>query len=412
MADLTTSLAALTRRRGGEETPEREASGRDRFVNATAGGGHRRRRVPRGGLALLAAAAVVVSLALLMWPASVLRYELRGASGAEQGYVQASAGPATVAFSDGTTVTVEQGSAARIVEVTQVGARVLLERGRATVQVVPSDSARWTLAAGPYLVTVTGTHFEMGWTPAEDRFELVLHEGTVTVRGPQLEGGLAMRAGQRLVARVGEGDLQLGPIPRAGASSAAEAGSPPQQADGSADAAAPSAPASVAHTPTEATPETGVRKSDAPSWSLLVAGGEYQRVIDEARAIGTQAVLQAGPLDQLLALSEAARYRGEGALARRALTALRDRFATSPAAKTAAFLLGRMSEGSPSSAIAWYDRYLAEAPAGPYAAEALGRKLHLLTKSDRAAARDVAKQYLAAYPKGAYAALARELSQR
>jgi hypothetical protein len=89
---------------------------------------------------------------------------------------------------------------------------------------------------------------------------------------------------------------------------------------------------------------------------------------------------------------------------------VRQRFAGSDAARTAAFLLGRMSEGSPASAITWYDTYLGEAPAGTFAAEALGRKMALLDRSGRrSAARTIAKQYLARYPKGAYAELANQL---
>jgi hypothetical protein len=99
-------------------------------------------------------------------------------------------------------------------------------------------------------------------------------------------------------------------------------------------------------------------------------------------------------------------------VARRSLVALRERFAQSSAGVTAAFMLGRMSEGAPSAAIAWYDRYLSEAPNGTYAAEALGRKLHLLSSARPADARAVAQQYLAAYPNGAYASLARKLLAR
>ena len=71
-----------------------------------------------------------------------------------------------------------------------------------------------------------------------------------------------------------------------------------------------------------------------------------------------------------------------------------------------------MAAGSPSVAVGWYDRYLAEAPGGPYAAEALGRKLQLLAKNDATRAKVTAKQYLMANPNGAYAELARKLLGR
>ena len=147
------------------------------------------------------------------------------------------------------------------------------------------------------------------------------------------------------------------------------------------------------------------------TWAALVADGEYDAVLAQAEARGIDAVMQGGSAGELVALGDAARYRGRGDVARRCLIALREHHAGHQAAVSAAFLLGRMSEGSPSSAIGWYDRYLAEAPGGAYAAEALGRKLALMAKTSPSAARGVAKQYLAAYPRGAYAELARKLAR-
>jgi hypothetical protein len=136
-------------------------------------------------------------------------------------------------------------------------------------------------------------------------------------------------------------------------------------------------------------------------------------VLSEAQARGIDSVLGSGSLDDLVALADAARYAGRGDLAQRALQSVRSRFASSPAARTAAFLLGRMAEGgAPSAAIGWYDRYLAEAPGGAFASEALGRKMLLLRTSSPAQARAVAKQYLKSFPKGGYAQVARDIVGR
>jgi hypothetical protein len=60
-------------------------------------------------------------------------------------------------------------------------------------------------------------------------------------------------------------------------------------------------------------------------------------------------------------------------------------------------------------ALTWYDTYLAEAGGGPYASEALGRKLTLLARVDRERARKVARTYLQRFPQGNEAELARSL---
>jgi hypothetical protein len=61
--------------------------------------------------------------------------------------------------------------------------------------------------------------------------------------------------------------------------------------------------------------------------------------------------------------------------------------------------------------LAWYDRYLGEAPRGRYAAEALGRKMLVVQKlRGSEAARPLAEDYVRRYPDGAYAELAHKLA--
>jgi len=84
-----------------------------------------------------------------------------------------------------------------------------------------------------------------------------------------------------------------------------------------------------------------------------------------------------------------------------------------PRSLDAIFLLGRVEElraQGAAQAIARYDEYLAQAPAGPYAAEALGRKMILIDQREGpSAARPLADEYLQRFPGGSYAGAARAL---
>ena len=98
---------------------------------------------------------------------------------------------------------------------------------------------------------------------------------------------------------------------------------------------------------------------------------------------------------------------------RRALLAQRRRFPGSPRAADAAFFLGRLDENGGRGhgpALAWYERYLDEAPRGSYVAEALGRKMIAVEELHGAgAARNVAEQYILRFPHGSYAGAAHAL---
>jgi TolA-binding protein len=133
-------------------------------------------------------------------------------------------------------------------------------------------------------------------------------------------------------------------------------------------------------------------------------------VLSLAEQRGLQACLDACSRADLNALADASRLAGHEATAQRALLAQRSRFPGSSEAAAAAFLLGRAAEQRRDpKAVEWYDRYLAEAPSGRFAGDALGRKLLLVAKGDAPAGRELAKQYLARFPSGPYASHARSL---
>jgi len=240
------------------------------------------------------------------------------------------------------------------------------------------------------------------------------------VRGPGAVEGIALHAGQSLRARDGDG-IHVSSLDRTAASSAVaphpsptvpDPGLPPASpSEVSVPSSAPIAPpASVsAQASPSASPPPGDRSTT--SWTDLVAKGRHEQVLAEARERGVPAVLSSATAADLLALADASRYGGDGAMAPRTLQALRDRFAGTKASTDAAFLLGRMADdaGSTAAAIRWYDTHMAEG--GSFSAESLGRKMIAVRKSGGdAAAIALARQYLERYPRGPHATVARGLT--
>jgi hypothetical protein len=337
--------------------------------------------------------------ALYLTRTPALDFTVEGAGVAEGGYLQApAAAGAAVRFSDGTEVQLERQSRGRVAWTDARGARVMLEHGRARVKVVPRKGSRWQFDAGPCVVQVTGTRFEMRWSDADQVLEVSLTNGSVIVRGPPAPNGMTMHAGQRLVMDVRQGFARLEALENAAPAVASE----------SAAASEPSGPRELPPASGPA-PARAERRSD--SWSERVLAGDFGTVLREARHGRIDDVLRrAGPAD-LMALAEAARYSGETALARRTLGAVRARFPGSGQSNKAAFLLGRMAEdgdGDLTGALEWYGRYLADAPEGAFRDEALGRKMTAtLQLAGQARARPLAEEYLRRFPNGSYAAPAR-----
>lgn len=386
-------LARVARLLGERVDEPRHAAGRERLLSALA-----KRAPPSTGqrVLLLAAAfalAAVVGVVRGRRPAQ-LEYRVSGPVVADGPWlgVAPSGGIVAMRFSDGTEVDLGPGSKGRVAEVTAGGARVVLGAGALQARVVHRPAARWTVAAGPYTIEVTGTAFDVGWSTAGEELELSLHDGSVIVRGPSLPDGLRVAAGQRLVARARTGEAQLSsllaPQPHADSPALGSAGR---------DAEEPS--------PVHPAPRP------LPTWSEMLADGNFRGVLDAAETRGTEVSLSRGSLADVVALADAARYLHDRALAKRGLLAERSRFAGSAEARGAAFVLGRMADdgGSRDEAIRWYDTYLTESPGGPFVAEALGRKLVASAESgDAVGARAVAREYLRRFPHGAHAGYAHD----
>jgi len=418
-ADRDAALSRLGRlaraELSGDVSPDQASKARWRFRESLAretSGSHAARWF--GGALAAAFVAGGVFFGFRTFSRAPLTFEVDSAEVGNHDYflVPATSPSAHVRFSDGSDITLEPGARGRVAELRADGAAIGLESGKASLRVVHRAGTRWSVNAGPFAIAVTGTAFDVGWSGTDELFEVNLRSGSVTVKGPMATSGIQLSAGERLVANLKEGQLRVehtvataNSAPRGALASSAGSDtggsadeSAPRRIDGSqARAGAGAVGAGIA--------------DPKPNWGKRVAAGDFDAVLAEAHESGLDTVLSRSSLQDLVALGDAARYRGRSDVARRALLAQRERFAASTAARTAAFLLGRLAESEPETAIGWYDRYLGEAPNGEFASEALGRKLVAVQSvSGPQAARPIAKEYLRRFPRGAYATKARELA--
>jgi TolA-binding protein len=294
------------------------------------------------------------------------------------------------------------------------------------LDVVKRGGADWNVRAGGYRVAVTGTSFSVEVDDSE-QLSVDLFAGSVIVTGPLAPSGLPVNAGQRLSVEPANGRVRLLPLSDLESRPRAAAGNDP--AEPSSEPEVEPVPVNDDAEPTlepEAEPKPPVRKRARPrtratkpavkpavtpaSWPSRVAAGDFHGVLAEAAQLGLESVLHGAEREELQALADAARYGRQGATARGALSALRRRFEGSSRAVQAAFFLGRLAEaeGQAGEAIAWYGSYLVKEPAGPYAAEALGRKLAIVTRQGAgAAATQLAQEYLQRFPRGPHSSLAK-----
>jgi len=394
------------------------------------------------GLAATAALALLIPRALHHRDSTAerdlppLAVRLEGASLGGDGAIQAPVGAApALRFEDGTRIDLGPGTKGRLASVDGHGAHVAITDGSAAVDVVPRPHARWQVDAGPFTIHVHGTVFTAAWNAAEGRLDVRLRRGSISVDGPLTTGAIPMRAGQRLTVAVHESRVLLRPDDQAGAplgraqllqrddgdqKGRDEDDRPVAHAGGDVSNAPPDvaprlAPAPAAIRAPARLPREARELRDghgARAWPAALAAGDFATIVEEAsRDLG--GVLRTAGSDDLAALADAARYQRRDDLARRALTAQRQRFPRSPHAVDAAFFLGRLDEnggGGLIRALRWYDRYLEEAPSGVYAAEALGRRMIALRELyGSAGARPVAELYVRRFPRGSYAGAAHAL---
>ena len=352
--------------------------------------------------------------------------------------------PVPVRFTDGSALQLAPGARARVAELTTQGATVELDHGAATVSVRHRKTTRWSVRAGPFLVRVTGTRFRVDWSPNDQSFELQVFEGEVRVTGPDtpervVRGGGELRVGPKVeapqttpapVAKPPPTSSENATLPQTPkverrASSTRPPASelklklPPKQAEsdaGGATAAQPRSPEPEA----AAEPESEISSSEEPTqepappsepWKLFFERGDYAQALTELSPEEIERALWQADSAQLMELGAAAR-RANDRRAGYIYSVVRSRFAGARASADAAFMLARMyfHTGAPQMAATWLETYLREQPDGRFAREAAGRLVEAYQQAaDIDRARVAAERYLARYPEGPHAALARSV---
>jgi ferric-dicitrate binding protein FerR (iron transport regulator) len=334
-------------------------------------------------------------------PREALTYMVNGRLPSRAGAIgDASAAEPVLSFSDGTRIELGPLARGRVVELGRHGARIALDEGKAHVQVVHRTGAAWLFEAGPFLISVHGTAFSLGWNTKQSRLDVHMESGVVSVKGPLSGGEVFLRAGQTLSVTLNDQGTPKENTTRDGANSPPLAPVP----------ASPLAPVGSL----EPSPRSSAgRSSAAARWVAQLADGDAAAVVADAQRRGLYRVLDSSSSEDLAALADAARYERKDNLARRALLAQRHRFPRSVRAAEASFLLGRLDDGfrnGAERALGRYDQYLEEAPEGAYVSETLGRKMMDLDRTHRQTeARAIATDYLRRFPGGTYSRAAEAL---
>lgn len=413
----------------------------------------RRGRLSRRLTVVLAAAAVMVAASLVFWlplgEARRLTMSVRGAEIIEptaKWWSVERGQSVPVSFSDGSLVNLVSGTRARVTRVSAVGAELIVESGKAQVRVVPRKNASWKFNLGPYVVNVLGTHFDVAWQPETDTFELTLYKGRVQISGCIFGDGRPVVAGERVRAFCGARRLETTLVGKLASQAGTQAskgvapsgvGDEPRQAQSPSEELLPSEKAlrgAMGGVPTSlrrstVAAEPAVRAGGAEqaqlaqqqvsslvtteSWQSLASKRDFPTALKAAENTGFESECSRLDARGLMLLADVARYAGKTPRAVYAYKSLRGRFSGSDQAAIAAYFLARMAFdqlGDYAQAASWFKTYLSENPTAGLRREALGRLMEAQHRSgSQSEASGTARRYLAEYPSGPGAPLARQL---
>jgi TolA-binding protein len=392
-----TELRSLTNSLREELGPPPESfqqAQRARFRAALEQRAERRSRLPR----LVPLVAAVVALAgALLWvtlresPSHGVERWLAGAKLAEP-----------FRFDDGSSILLAPDARGRLVTDTAF-VRFELTAGRASFDVTPGQKRTWTITAGKNEVRVVGTRFVVSYS-ASQAFEVDVERGIVSVRVPERNASVELKAGDRL--RGAPGRME---VAHASAKALPPPPPEPERAPESERATSPEPPASALP---DARPAPSVGSPPNPEWRNRYQDGKYADSLALLRADGVTERLNELPPRTLAEVADAARLGGDLELAARALSVLMRRFPSAPEARDGQFLLGRVHalRGDQKSAIQAFEGYLKPGRSSQYANEAVGRLMELYSaQGSDERARAMAERYLERAPDGPYRRLARSL---
>lgn len=152
---------------------------------------------------------------------------------------------------------------------------------------------------------------------------------------------------------------------------------------------------------------------EKPEWQKLIEQGDYEGALSSLTSDQIGQAIERSDLGELVKLAATARRVGDPR-AKRLYRGIRSRFPQSDAAAQAAFILARIDfhDGSFREAAVWLETYVRERPKGRFAREASGRLIEAYRRGgNEKGARVAAKRYLARYPDGPHAELARSVLQ-
>jgi ferric-dicitrate binding protein FerR (iron transport regulator) len=284
-------------------------------------------------IAPVAAGAILLAVGLLgrSRPDSSLRFHVDGRD-FSQSYLSADATQTRrVYFSDGSELMLLPSGHMRISSTHAQGASLSLERGQLDLSIRHRPTTRWQLDAGPFIVRVTGTRFNVSWDPDRGDFSVALSEGAVNVSGPGLSMPITLDAGQELQAKA-TGNYSIKQQPETPSTNPVLPTIPePQGIDPMV------APAKGKRVAIATAPMQGKNTCD---WMGLVSTGQFETIVSQAHLLGIQTALAECPTRNLFVLADAARYLGNFELSRRTLLAISKR--SPDDAVKADFFLGRL----------------------------------------------------------------------
>jgi TolA-binding protein len=382
-----------------------DARTRRQLLARVAAGEPRKQRWQYG---VIGASLVAGAAALFLWvtPAAQqepLRFWIEERTGHVDEWVTAREAEQSLRFSDGSSVVAGPHTTTRVMQITPDGAHLTLERGHVDAHVVHRDASRWEVAAGPFVVHVTGTRFRVNWDPQTEKLAVSVSEGKVEVTGDgrpkhELTAGSVLELSAGAAVGLQSALLSEQAVP-------AHSAEPSPENAAATDSARDEDELIRPHKPAE----------HKPDFRELSTAGHYKEALAAIEQQGFAASCESLGARDLLTLGSTARLAGSSARASEAYLAARRRFPNSAEAGISAFSLGRLASdaGRASDATVWFKRYLTEQPSGPLAREAAGRLIELLRQTgDTVRARDAAESYLKRYPTGPHAALAQSVLAR